>query len=232
MTASLLVAFFWLLGINYSQQTEIQNLTLLLNQRHLKFQARQLVEQRQQDTEARIREAGRLARQRAFQKLTQFLAAVDAAAQLQKNDELFLVISFSEGRLFIKRGEHTLKEYVVSLGSGKVMRQEEKKWIFETPRGIFPVQTKKEDPVWIKPDWAFVEKNEPIPPLDSPLRRVKGNLGKFGIYLGQGYLIHGTLPEIEPLIGLNISHGCIRMLEHDLKEVYDTVQIGTKVVIR
>ena len=43
------------------------------------------------------------------------------------------------------------------------------------------------------------------------------------------YRIHGT---IEPnSIGLNVSSGCIRMLNENVTELYDLVKIGTKVVV-
>jgi len=51
---------------------------------------------------------------------------------------------------------------------------------------------KIENPVWTKPDWAFVEAKEAIPPPDDPSRKVQGELGKYVFNLGDGYLIHGT----------------------------------------
>ena len=43
------------------------------------------------------------------------------------------------------------------------------------------------------------------------------------------YRIHGT---IEPWsIGLNVSSGCIRMLNENVTELYDLVEVGTKVVV-
>lgn len=43
------------------------------------------------------------------------------------------------------------------------------------------------------------------------------------------YGIHGTNKPSS--IGQHLSHGCIRMNNHDVKELYDLVPIGTKVVI-
>ena len=41
--------------------------------------------------------------------------------------------------------------------------------------------------------------------------------------------IHGT---IQPdLIGQQVSHGCVRMLNKDVEELYDIVPIGAKVLI-
>ena len=41
-------------------------------------------------------------------------------------------------------------------------------WEFSTPPGEFRVQLREEEPVWLLPDWDFVERGEPIPPPDSP----------------------------------------------------------------
>ena len=60
-------------------------------------------------------------------------------------------------------------------------------------------------------------------------------LGARALYLHQGardtlYRIHGTN---EPRsIGLNVSSGCIRMLNEDVIDLYNRVGIGTKVIVR
>ncbi len=45
----------------------------------------------------------------------------------------------------------------------------------------------------------------------------------------RGIMIHGT-PE-EGLIGQPVSHGCVRMLNHDIIRLYDQINTGTFVVI-
>lgn len=44
------------------------------------------------------------------------------------------------------------------------------------------------------------------------------------------YGIHGTIKESS--IGSSASHGCIRMFNKDIKELYDIVSIGTPVIIK
>lgn len=162
--------------------------------------------------------------------LTGYLKVVDLESELIKGNDIYVLVSLAENKLYLKYKGEIVKGYIASLGSGKVLKQEDITWIFKTPIGIFNVLDKKESPVWVKPDWAFIEKKEPIPSADSPKRIVKGFLGKYGIYLGGGFIIHGT-PQ-EELIGMNITHGCIRLKEADLQEVYDSVKAGTKVLIR
>lgn len=45
----------------------------------------------------------------------------------------------------------------------------------------------------------------------------------------RGIMIHGT-PE-EGLIGQPVSHGCVRMKNKDIEELFELVQAGTKVII-
>lgn len=225
----------------YTYRKQIDKNILLLKQRIINNEIEALKRKNQKysgiikDKETRIKEIVKLSKEKEIKKILSFFDAVDMESELAKTEKIYIVISMVHNKLFIKQKGETLNEFLVSLGSGKVLKTERTKWIFETPRGAFEVIDKKENPVWRKPDWAFVEKKEKVPPHDSPKRIAKGFLGKYGIYLCkdklfEGYIIHGT-PE-EDLIGLNVSHGCIRMKEDDLTMVYNTVDIGTSVIIR
>ena len=103
------------------------------------------------------------------------------------------------------------------------------RWIFKTPKGILRVQGKTEFPVWKKPDWAFIEEGLPVPAPFAAERYEYGVLGDYALSLGDGYLIHGTLYKRQ--LGLPVTHGCIRMNDEDLENVYYSLQIGSKVFI-
>jgi L,D-transpeptidase YbiS len=101
-------------------------------------------------------------------------------------------------------------------------------WVFDTPRGHFRVISKLENPVWRRPDWAFVEEGEPIP--KDPAERLEyGSLGEYALYFGDGYMIHGTL--YERLLGRPVSHGCIRLGREPLREVYRQAPAGTPIYV-
>lgn len=68
-----------------------------------------------------------------------------------------------------------------------------------------------------------------IPPIGTLNRRIEGDLGRFALDLGQGYMIHGTLDEGS--IGDATTHGCIRVGDDDLAWLYENVPVGTRVVI-
>ena len=114
-------------------------------------------------------------------------------------------------------------------GSGKVLHDPAgtRWWSFESPSGVRRVLKKTENPIWYKPDWAFIEEGLPVPPPRDPSRVVRGILGKYALDLGDQLKIHGTT-ETERL-GEPVSHGCVRVGDEDLEFVYQTVPVGARV---
>ncbi len=142
----------------------------------------------------------------------------------------YLVVNTTENRFALYHNRKLVREGLCSTGSYISLESEDdKKWIFKTPRGDFKVRGKITDPVWRKPDWAFVEEGLPIPSANHASRYERGVLGDYALALGDGYLIHGTL--YQRFLGLPVTHGCIRMNDADLKEVYETLPVGAKVFI-
>jgi hypothetical protein len=144
---------------------------------------------------------------------------------------IHIVIDSCENRLFIKKGDEVVREAVVSCGSGGILVEpggKKRTWIFDTPRGEFHVKSKIVHPYWVKPDWAFIEEGEPIP--KDPSDRVEaGTLGDYALGFGDGYFIHGTL--YTRLLGRNVTHGCVRVGDEDLKALFRSVPVGAKIYI-
>jgi hypothetical protein len=69
-----------------------------------------------------------------------------------------------------------------------------------------------------------------IPPIGTRNRELRGELGRFALDLGDGYLLHGTRDE--QTIGRAVTHGCVRLGDADLAWLFEHVPIGTTVVIR
>ena len=102
------------------------------------------------------------------------------------------------------------------------------------------------EPVWVPPDWHYAEtaRNHDlrlvrlpsaegrlfIPPLGTRNRRITGNLGRYALDLGRGYLIHGTTDQAS--IGAASTHGCIRVADDNLLWLFDNIPVGTRVVVR
>jgi len=142
----------------------------------------------------------------------------------------YLIINTSANNFRLMNEDKILREGMCSTGSYTVLQAGDKQqWIFKTPRGMFKILNKIQDPVWKKPDWAFVEEGLPIPSANHPSRYEYGVLGDYSMILGDGYMIHGTL--YKRFLGLPVTHGCVRMGDADLEEVFKTMQIGSKVYI-
>ena len=155
--------------------------------------------------------------------LRQMIASLD-------DDEVYFVVDTESNRLFIRQGAHLLETVVVSTGSRELVKDENgRKWFFESPTGVLTVLGKERNPVWIRPDWSYVEENMPIPPKNDPDRIVRDVMGKYSLLLGNGYKIHGT--TYKSLLGTAVTHGCVSMDDDDLETVYQSAVIGTKVYI-
>jgi L,D-transpeptidase YbiS len=156
---------------------------------------------------------------------------IDARLRRTAPASAYIVIDHNENRLHLRKGDRLLRTVIVSCGSGRVLEEQggqNRVWVFNTPLGLHRVLYKKADPVWKKPDWAFIEEGEPIPE-DPSLRFEYGALGEYGLYFGDGYLIHGTL--YERLLGRSVTHGCVRVGKDDLRELFYAVPLGTPIFI-
>lgn len=153
-----------------------------------------------------------------------------AADKLSSNGYPFLVISTSENTFNLYKNNRLTGSGLCSTGSLIHLEVDStRSWIFETPRGVRQVRNKIVDPVWRKPDWAFIEEGLQPPSPGHSSRFERGVLGDYALDLGDGYLIHGTL--YQRLLGMPVTHGCIRMNDSDLELVYKTLVIGSKVYI-
>jgi L,D-transpeptidase ErfK/SrfK len=96
-----------------------------------------------------------------------------------------------------------------------------------TPLGTTEIVRKTKDPTW-RPTARMREEHpeypEAVPPgPDNPM-------GDRAMYLGwPQYAIHGTNKPWG--VGRRVSSGCIRMYPEDVEQLYDLVQVGTKVTV-
>jgi len=142
----------------------------------------------------------------------------------------YIVIDTHANILSLRTEEKVLFKGNCSTGSGGELVDSltGRKWVFNTPKGVFKVNSKLTDPWWRKPDWAFLEEKEDIP-NDENSRYDPEMLGEYAMGFGNGYFIHGTI--YERLIGVSVTHGCVRLGTDDLKYIFKNINIGTPVYI-
>lgn len=188
-----------------------------------------------------------LALQSAAQELTRAKQAVDAKkaelaqarrqwrelasalTRVHADETPFIWVDIDHRRVVYYEAGRLAKVCEASVGSGRIVTNDSRDWKFDTPRGAYRVLGKIKDPIWRKPDWAFIEKHEPIPPYGSPLREEKGAMGPYALDLGDGYKLHGTREEGR--IGDPVSHGCVRLETECITYLYQHVPVGTPVLM-
>jgi lipoprotein-anchoring transpeptidase ErfK/SrfK len=136
------------------------------------------------------------------------VAAAEAYAEERQGSIRRIVVSIPDRTLILIDSGHIVKTYAVAVGAPAT----------PSPTGTFQVVTRVPDPAWYQP-------GKVVPP--GP-----GNpLGPRWIGLSQkGYGIHGT--NSPRSIGKAKSHGCIRMRNADVEELFKLVEVGDAVELR
>ena len=98
---------------------------------------------------------------------------VDSQAADLADSPQTIVISTAENKLWLRKQGQTLYEAVVSTGKGTTMIENGKTMVFDTPIGKFKILSKEEHPLWVPPDWHYVEEAR-----KEGLRTVKLNPGQ------------------------------------------------------
>ena len=99
---------------------------------------------------------------------------------------------------------------------------------WRTPKGKFTVRGKTVNPTWVIPDSI---REEHIRERGDYRKLIEGGapdnpLGKYRLELSmKGYRIHGT--DIPWGVGMQVSHGCVRLYPEDIEALYPMVPVGT-----
>jgi len=132
-----------------------------------------------------------------------------------------LVVNIPEMRLYYFRpagAEVVVTTYPVGLG-----RED-----WKTPQGKFTVVEKTVNPPWVPPASIKEEHRKDGRPLPDmiPGGHPDNPLGKYRLRLSmQLYGIHGT--NIPWGVGMQVSHGCVRLYPEDIEHLFPLVPVGT-----
>ncbi|WP_457623047.1 L,D-transpeptidase [Persephonella sp.] len=97
----------------------------------------------------------------------------------------------------------------------------------KSPTGSFKISEKRKNPYWYVPD-NIKEEDPTLPDIFPP--GPDNPLGTRAMRLGNTtYLLHGTSKRFG--IGMKVSHGCIRMYNEDVENLFEIIEIGTPVHI-
>jgi len=181
--------------------------------------------------------------------------------EIAPKDRPYLVVSLAEKRVLYLKGQDTLYKAPVAVGSGKTLVMGGVTKRFVTPRGRMSITHKELDPIWVPPNWHYIEyarktgrrvvdmSNASPGALAgyAPGRvPVRGNTviippwgspqrahkGVLGVAKLEMYDgYYFHGTDDESSIGTNASHGCIRMRKADILWMYKNVPVGTQVYI-
>jgi hypothetical protein len=85
------------------------------------------------------------------------LAGTTAYDASKRDQNLHVVVSLEDRKLWVVAGVDTVMEAPVAIGTGETLVFGEKNWTFDTPRGIRTIRDKDADPHWIPPEWHYAE---------------------------------------------------------------------------
>lgn len=87
------------------------------------------------------------------------LARALAASPDPDLQQPYIIVSIEEHRLWFREGDSVLFTTEIATGSGRILERSggDTHWRFETPRGRLTVISKELDPVWVPPEWHYVE---------------------------------------------------------------------------
>lgn len=124
-----------------------------------------------------------------------------------------LEIRLSQRRVNVYQNNVKVKSYSIAIGRPG----------WETPKGNFKVQQMLRNPVWIHP---FTGEEVPGGDPENPLGRYW-----IGFWTnGKNWIgFHGT--PTPKSVGTAASHGCVRMYNQDIQELFAKVSLGTEVSV-
>jgi lipoprotein-anchoring transpeptidase ErfK/SrfK len=133
------------------------------------------------------------------------MVAAEALAQDKQQPGRRIVVSIADRKLAVMEAGRVLRVFPTAVGAPKS----------PSPAGAYKIVVRIPDPTWYG-------KGRIVPPGKS------NPLGTRWLGLSvKGYGIHGTNNPAS--IGHNASHGCIRMRNRDVEQLFDMVSVGDSV---
>jgi L,D-transpeptidase catalytic domain/Putative peptidoglycan binding domain len=126
-----------------------------------------------------------------------------------------LLVRIGENKLYLYEDGKITNEWTVATGLPE----------YATPTGIFEVTEKRYLPTWVNPapdTWGASMPAEIPPGPGNPLGLRAIN------WSAPAIRFHGTSATYS--LGYNASHGCVRMSNDDVIQLYDMIDVGTPIV--
>ena len=90
-------------------------------------------------------------------KLQSEVATSDKQISDPHDPDFIITVSTAENKVYAKRNGQLVFEAVCSTGKNTALNIGGRTMVFRTPIGRFKIQSKEEHPLWVPPDWHYVE---------------------------------------------------------------------------
>ncbi len=138
----------------------------------------------------------------------------------KRNGKAFVVIDKRNFQFYLfNRNSRLLRIGPVAIGKGRTDIG-----AFETHVGVYPIKRKQLVADWTRPNWYFLEENEPIPVRHAD-RIVPGFFRHKLVFSGARYIHYAEAT------GGRLTHGCLGLDWQDSEAVYHTLQVGSYCIV-
>lgn len=138
-----------------------------------------------------------------------------------KSENFYLSIDTKARKMRFYYGDTVLREADVTIGESKTLSANGKTWTFVPLKGAFPIEAKLVDHAWRAPEWLYPMNGEPVPP-ERPV--IQGGLGRYVLFLPNGYAIHTQPAADSPLKG--VKPGSFMVPEDAIRAIWPRIVTG------
>jgi hypothetical protein len=135
-----------------------------------------------------------------------------------KSEDFYLSIDTKTRKLRFYYGDTVLREADIEIGDTRTINANGRAWTFIPLKGAFPIEAKIVGYAWRVPEW-----------LDPARPTIPNGLGKYVLFLPNGYVIHTPPSEQSPLKG--VKPGSYMVSEDTLAAIWPRIHQGTQVYI-
>ena len=135
-----------------------------------------------------------------------------------KSEDFFLAVDTRARKFRFYYGDSILREGDVTIGESKTVEAGDKTWTFLPVKGAFPVDAKVVGHDWQVPEWIYAMNGQAVP---AQRPTIPNGLGKYVLFLPNGYAIHSPPSEESPLKGAK--PGSFMVSEADLAAIWPRI---------
>ena len=99
------------------------------------------------------------------------VASTEKVIEDLHDSALVITVATAENKVYARRNGQLVFEAICSTGKDTTLRTGSETIIFRTPIGRFRIQEKEENPMWVPPDWHYIEEARDYGIIDQVIDR-------------------------------------------------------------